>query len=657
MTTRRGLSTTKVCLLIIFFFFLCFPPVFTQETGNTSIAMLNYLATQTRLINSSNNNRLMLEDIYNKLINNTNPGIIDETTQDFLQILLDDIESFRIQTLQRNRLRFILENQRAQAITDAMPNPLYLLGLSGPGGLKTIMTSRSESSNLSGNLSGSLSGLFGPAAGSVSGNVSGSMARSFVENITRTITNPMKLIATISVMTLDSVLKYRGALDDANLDFLKDDWELDDRESATLHNLRSQTFSYMIDIARRNKLGLLDTLNEESIDNFVSYCMDDNGERRKQALEANQPLYSKYAPYYLELAKTYYELEQYADCINAIAQYENVRAPIFRKDFDYASVLPKVILSAFFVHGFDTSYITITKKYLEELVGHTNSSDWELRYFATQTYINLAAIDGNAEYLSNAKNLLLDNVTYLSKQQEKYLTNYLKPINETIEKGLTKDQIRKSKNTIKELKELRKTELPPLMESLVINHQTLLLVMNELNVSQQEYQRLNVILDKAYINPVFRYHFFENDYASEKNDFLLKGKMSFYVSKIINIFKNIIVLFKRLLFNSTVEIDTLNLTLPAAYLSPNSKLDVMLRSDTLYNEPDVAYTVDKVDRNKSTDIAQLKARVKVSLAPTFVLKKREEYTMHITITTNNVSSTMIFTSPARKSRFIFSSLK
>jgi hypothetical protein len=324
----------RICFLIILFT-LCLTPAFTQDTSNTSIAMLNYLATQTRLINSSNNNRLMLEDIYNKLINNTNPGIIDETTQDFLQIMLDDIESFRIQALQRERLQFILENQRAQAITEAMPNPLYLLGLSGRGGLKTIMTSRSSSSNLSGSLSGS-------------------MARSFAENITRTINNPMKLIATVSIMALDSALKYKGALDsalkykgaldDANLGFLKDDWELDDKESATLHNLRSQTFSYMIDVARRNRLELHDTLNEESIDSFVNYCLDVNLERRKQALEANYFLYSKYAPYYLELAKTYYELEQYEDCINAITQYEYAKSSIFRKDFDYASVLPKAII-------------------------------------------------------------------------------------------------------------------------------------------------------------------------------------------------------------------------------------------------------------------------------------------------------------------------
>jgi hypothetical protein len=262
----------RAVLMVALFLVTAF--VFAQDAtnnGNTSIAMLNYLATETWSINTTKNNRLML----------------------------DDVERFRISTLQRERLQYILEKQKALAIAEAMPNPLYLLGLAG---FKSIM------------ISSSLSGTIG----SVAGNISGSIARSFAETVKRTMTSPMKLLAAASLMTLDSVLRYKGAVDSADIEFLKDNWELEDNESATLHNLSSQSLRYTIDIARTNKLGLLDTLNEESIDNFVKDNLDEKIERRKQSLETNRMLYTKYAPYCLELAKVYYDLESYKECNRTI---------------------------------------------------------------------------------------------------------------------------------------------------------------------------------------------------------------------------------------------------------------------------------------------------------------------------------------------------
>ena len=102
--------------------------VFPQNTGNTSIAMLNYLATESRRINSSRDNRLILENIYSKLINNTNPLVIDDMTSDYLEIMLDDLEGFRMISFQRERIMLLFENEQANAITQAIPNPMFLLG-------------------------------------------------------------------------------------------------------------------------------------------------------------------------------------------------------------------------------------------------------------------------------------------------------------------------------------------------------------------------------------------------------------------------------------------------------------------------------------------------------------------------------------------------
>jgi hypothetical protein len=658
ITITENCKTLKRILLAVFIFGNNLTSLFAQNTGDTSIAMLNYLATETRMINTTKNNRLLLEETYNKLINNTNPGIIDVTTQDFLQIMLDDIESFRINNIQRDRLQYILENQRAQAISQAMPNPLYLLGLTGPGGLKTVMTSRSESMNLSGSLSGNLSGPIGNAFGHVAVNIYGSLAKSFTENITRTITNPMKLLATISIMTLDSVLKYKNTVDTANIDFIKDNWELDDRESATLHNLRSQTFSYMIDVARTNKLGLFDTLNEESIDNFVNYCMDDNLERRRQSFESNRLLYAKYAPYYLELAKTYYDLELYQDCINAVEDYERTRAPIFRKDYDLAGVLPKAIIAAAHIYEFDNRYVNATNKYLKELIDNTSSSNWELRYFAVQTYINLVSIESSNTNLASAYSLLLDNITFLSKQQEKYLAEYINPVNIKMSSGISKDQKKQIKKTIKELMALRKTEIPPLYESLVVNHQALLLLMDEMNISEQERQRVNTILNNAYVIPSFRQKYFNEAYTGEQKDIILKKE-----SVDIGDFLNDIFAF----FTKKSEWKSIKLILPVVFLASNSKIDIRIKIDETLSSgvvndkrpvvlEDVTYTVKKVSRKRKEDIGQYVATLSIPLEKTLVentlvFDKNLAYTLRLALTTHNVSSTLTFISPKGDSGF------
>jgi len=685
----------KKFISIFILLFITIALGYSQNTTDSSVAMLNYLATQTRMINSSHNNRLMLEDIYNKLINNTNPGIVDETTQRFLQLMLDDIERFRIITLQRERLQFFLENQRAQAINNAMPNPLYLLGLTGPGGLKTINRSSSTAMSIAGSLSGSYSG--------VSGNISGSYARSVAENITRTISNPMKLIATVSLMTLDSALKYKTALNDANLEFLQDSWELDDKESSAIHNLRSYTFSYMIDIARKNRLGIFDTLNEESIDNFVDISFDNNLERRRQSLESHQLLYQKYAPYYIELAKTYYELEMYVECINAINNYERLKTSIFRKDFDLASVLPKVIIAVSYIYNYDDSrYVTLTDKYLQDLVFNTNTSNWELRLFAAQAYINLAALDG--KYLNNAYNLLLDNITYLSRQQEIHLENYIKPINEKINKGLTKEQEKKVNTTIRELKKLRKTELPPLFNALVVNHNTLMLLLEEFRISEQEHMRINAIMDKAFVNPSFRSHFFNKEYNAAQNDFIFKvkhentflnklkifgfslaGLIPFIIILIIiiksnsgkhflnfilfifgltsslflcNLFFDFIPINKLPTIKESANCSSVSLTMPAVYLSSGSRLDMKITdSNLLYNEQDIQYKINTVQRKDNNDINLFIADVSFNLDTTLFIRKNQENIIYLTITTNGIPSTLIFTSPVYKTNFKFTSIQ
>ena len=480
------MDTRKILWVMFFCFFLGSGTLSlsAQNNAQTSIAMLNYLATEASVISSSQDNRLALENIYNKLINNSNPDVIDETTLDFYQVLLDIIHSFRMITYQRERLQFLFNNQQAQAITQAMPNPLYLLG------------ARDK--------------------------------------------RPLALIATATAMVMDSAFKYQGAMNDAKLAYLEGDWKLDDAQSDVLHTLASRSFVYRVNITNQYRLSGSDSLSEENIRNFVTISLWDAAPRKRQALEANRRLYARYAPYWLELGETYYELGMYRECLDAVLEYENVQAHIFLQDKDFARLLPKAIVATGHVHGDGAAYVNLVTRYLRTLVDNTSDDDWQLRYFAAQAYISLASTSNRNRNLQAAYDLLLNNVRVLSVEHEKTLNEYFSPLttvppsllaalddaqkklsqakidrdtmmnrrNATIgreERTQLENKVKEAENKVKEwerkitaFKNARERELPPFSQALWVNYVLLESLFEPLNKNDNDKAYVRQIIDNAF---------------------------------------------------------------------------------------------------------------------------------------------------------------
>ena len=112
-------------------------PVFAEATDLTNeqknaIAMLNYITVLTREINASQHSRVYMEDAYSSLINNTAPDCVDERTLAQLNGLLDTMEAFRMSSVKRDRIQYIYEQNKAQAVKSAIPTrtiPVYLIML------------------------------------------------------------------------------------------------------------------------------------------------------------------------------------------------------------------------------------------------------------------------------------------------------------------------------------------------------------------------------------------------------------------------------------------------------------------------------------------------------------------------------------------------
>ena len=77
-----------------------------------SYSMMYYLAITAEKIRISKDNRLLLDDIYNSLLNDVNPSAVDEETQNHINQLLKSIEDFNTLADKRERLEYIQSGSR-----------------------------------------------------------------------------------------------------------------------------------------------------------------------------------------------------------------------------------------------------------------------------------------------------------------------------------------------------------------------------------------------------------------------------------------------------------------------------------------------------------------------------------------------------------------
>jgi hypothetical protein len=626
-----------ICLLAV--------PLFSQNQTQNAMSVLNYLFSETYAIQEGRYNRMELERIFNSLLNDLRDRAIDERTQLFMNGLFSNISQLRLLTFQREQAKYIYENQRSQAITKAMPNPLYLLG-----------------------------------------------------TVSRGATNPYALIASLAGMALDSAAKYASAVNESNMSYLMENWDLDVTERATLENLSISIWNYKLDLGRRNNFD--DTLNENSIKKFVADSREPDLYVKRQLLEGKRSLYAQYAPYWLELAKVYYEIADrtgydvslYRLCLDAIQQYKTVQAPIFRKDYNFARVLPLGIVAAGRVYGTTPDYTRIVSPYLQEIVENTDNSDYTLRWFAAENYIYLASLDSKNANLEKAYDIIVNNIAFLVQEARSLLdtymadnevpgslTNALKEAQDKIEEAeyaverywmdtmkkapssrevrrakqedkacnQARDEMAKIQYQIDEYKKYRARELPPLHAGLYLNYRTFLALSQELGKSREELQLVNGMVDSVFAYLAMRSGYLGERIASVTTGAITHtGRFPFLQSEEILAFSNF----------------------PVICLMPGSEISVRVTemengSERIaYEEENIKYTPGNVDRSTSRlaacsvfnrtggmSVRQPAYTTKLELKPTGKIQvaDRNEVYIDLTIQTEDLSLALRFTKPAR----------
>ncbi len=435
-------------------------PVITAVQQN-SINMLNYLAFVTEEIYTAKDNRLILEDIYSSLMNEINPGTIDEITQDYLGNLRDVIRKFLNIEIKRERLQYIYNQEKASSMKNAIPEPLTFLSVTDSEDWQC-------------------------------------------------------LVASVAVTLVDFYNDYKTASENAEQEFLLSGWELDDEETDVIQQNREYAFDYMVDIVQEyvsdeftaRKLGML-TLNEKAVENFAIICSTNEIYRKIQLLEAAENTYRMFGRYWLELADCYYEIADYPMCLDCVAKYNELATGIFRKDFNLVPILPKAITAAQEVYK-GNEYVSNVAFLADAIVANTSNDDWAMRYFAAQVYIDLYARTKDDAYLWKAYEEAKNNISELIDEQchlnEAYLSEVQKLTVEKpdyqhaseAEKRELKKDYRAEKKRVraynKKLEKIRETELPPLYEPLILNCDLLFALAEQIEIGDAERLKIQKML-------------------------------------------------------------------------------------------------------------------------------------------------------------------
>lgn len=410
-------------------------------TQRNSINMLNYMTVLTQEINDDKGNQLFLESAYSSLVNDIYPNSVDTKTQAQITSLMDTVNNYRMISVKRDRLKYIYEQNRAQALRQAIPNPVGLLSAVQSGSL-------------------------------------------------------LKAAASVIYMAVDAKSSYEAAKSQADLQFIKDGWELDDAESAELHNSTKNALNYMLNMVRDYDLPGDYALSAEAVSSFVSW----SGKPDSQLVgkiawfESHKSTYQEYGPYWLEMAKDYYNSGEYEKCLDAIKEYEAVSTRIFRKDIDYATALPMAIVSA--KETMDKAeYIKTADQYCSTILANIKDADWSLRYFAAQIYMDLYALTKENSYLDKAYKAAFDNVVVLVEEQKTLNSAYVAEVKEEkADKNASKREKKEIKEYNKLMKEERKIALPPVSEALYLNCDLLFALANKMNIPESKKNQIDSIL-------------------------------------------------------------------------------------------------------------------------------------------------------------------
>jgi len=267
--------------IVKFIIFLIVLPVVVEAKSRDqdSILIINYLTASLVKI-STYNDRLMLDQEYNNIINNINlRRIHDEEAINQIKQMMEVITQLKINETDREFIR--------KTYDDNIKNAMY----------EAFSSTKSTGSD--------------PLTWAL---------------------NALSSAGTVSLQYKNIVAKYRLKMGEKN-------WGLKKSDIKKLDELRRTFIGSLWKILNRRKIDDKKRLTESQVKHYIEATKDENGERRYRKLRRMERDFSLYPPYWYNRGFTAARLGKEADAIKSFEAYEGIARGILRNDPMLASVL------------------------------------------------------------------------------------------------------------------------------------------------------------------------------------------------------------------------------------------------------------------------------------------------------------------------------
>lgn len=253
--------------------------------------------------------------------------------------------------------------------------------------------------------------------------------------------DPLTAALSVGSLVADGVSSYYGSLEESEQQYDDGNFKLDKERLKTIDKIKSDFFVYCNEMRIKNNIPNEMIIYPKKAEDYSENLLDTNLTRKLNYFQEsdNKGLFDGLPSVHLELAKCYFEKDDYKKCVSEIDKYIESGVNIFNNDENLINTLPLGFAAASkYMSSSDyETYVVKNMKYAEELENLLVSGDIKntlpmFKYKNILVYMDLYRKTNKKEYLDKAYDKCKSNVIPLVREQRKLEKQDKMAINELL---------------------------------------------------------------------------------------------------------------------------------------------------------------------------------------------------------------------------------
>lgn len=244
--------------------------------------------------------------------------------------------------------------------------------------------------------------------------------------------DPLKSIIAVSGTVLSSVTSYVNEKQQAELELIQKNWELDDQQTQLFVRLLSELRGYLSQVSDKYGLTNEQLASDQTLRQYFLVLREKSDPREKLLSIDTRQFRTElgiFPEYWRELATISYELEDYDSALSHIEEYENRYVQTMYHDNAHANLMQIKAYCLIKLYPYGVERNNELVRLADEIERMSLASDWMQQYFCVELYLTMleGQESSDADKLkAKTVNLMQEVLTKVANQYSIDLENYLK---------------------------------------------------------------------------------------------------------------------------------------------------------------------------------------------------------------------------------------